>query len=513
MATPAQRPAASFAPPLLRQLHVQVSLAALALLVVMSLALMMLAWWNQGRFSNEVGQRLNMGLAGYVAMHEPQWFDAFGQPNPKAIAEHAHSVMMINPGVEMYLLDATGRIVGHGLPPHEVARERVDLTPIRSMLAAAKEGGSQLPVLGDDPRRRAGQSIFSVDELRRDGRLQGYLYLVLGGELYQSIADGLRSSYVMRQLAFGVIAATVLIAAVMVWTMRRLTRPLRQLARDMDAFRRDELADIEPPPGSDEIAVLRHAVGAMRARIEDQFRRLEQTDRMRRELISNISHDLHTPLARIQGFVETLLIREDQLDGATRRRHLETALRHCRSLNRRIADLFELSKLESARVELRCEPFVLAELIQDVVQGAQLDAQQRGIRLEMAPPGELAAALVRADIALIERVLQNLIDNALKYTPRGGEVKVSVQVRSEDSRLHVEISDTGAGIAPDDLPFVFERYFRAQAPPAAGAAQDADGTGLGLAIVKRILELHGSAVQVRSTPRQGTSFRFALPQA
>jgi signal transduction histidine kinase len=316
---------------------------------------------------------------------------------------------------------------------------------------------------------------------------------------------------VLRQLAGGGFAATLLTAAVLVLAMVRLTRPLRRLAQDMDAFRRDELSGGEPPAGSDEIAVLRHAAAAMRARIEEQFRRLEQTDRMRRELISNISHDLHTPLARIQGYAETLLIRDAQLDDETRRRHLQTVLQQCRSLNKRIGELFELSKLEAAQEPLRCEPFVLAELIQDVVQGAQLDAQRRGVRLAMAPPGELATALVLADIALIERVLQNLIDNALKYTPRGGAV--TVQAVAQDNRLRVVVSDTGAGIAPDDLPFVFERYFRAHAPGPADAGEEPDGTGLGLAIVKRILDLHGSPVQVRSTPRQGTSFEFALPLA
>jgi signal transduction histidine kinase len=496
--------------PFIGRLHVQVSLAALVALVAMSAALMALAWWSQGRFSNEVAQRLNLGLAGYVAMHETHWFDPQGRADPAVVRAHAHSVMMINPGVDVYLLDPSGRVVGHGLGPDELIRERVDLEPVRAVLAAAK-GGTSLPVLGDDPRRRAGRSVFSVDELRRDGRVQGYLYLVLGGELHQSIADGLRSSYVLRQLALGMLAATVLMAAVMVWTMRRLTRPLRQLARDMDEFRRDELSDAGPPPGSGDIAVLRHAAASMRARIEDQFRRLEQTDRMRRELISNISHDLHTPLARIQGLVETLLIRDTQLAPEARRQHLESALRHCQRLNRRIGDLFELSKLESVAVQLRCEPFVLAELIHDVVQGAQLEAQQRGVRLAMEPPGELASELVRADIALIERVLQNLIDNALKYTPHGGEVQV--RLRCADRHMHVEVTDTGAGIAPDDLPFIFERYFRAHAPCAAGADERASGTGLGLAIVKRILDLHGSAVQVRSSLRQGTSFRFALPMA
>ncbi len=156
----------------------------------------------------------------------------------------------------------------------------------------------------------------------------------------------------------------------------------------------------------------------MRARIAEQFKRLEDNDRLRRELIGNISHDLHTPLASVQGYIETVLLRGDTLDATTREQHLRTALSHSRKLDRRIADLFELSKLDAGRVQPKVEPFRLAELLQDVVQSYRLQAQQRGVKLEFDPAGQ-GHALVRADIALIERVLQNLVDNALRYTPAG----------------------------------------------------------------------------------------------
>ena len=163
---------------------------------------------------------------------------------------------------------------------------------------------------------------------------------------------------------------------------------------------------------------LREATRAMQQRIAQQLQHLQDNDRLRRELVSNISHDLHTPLANVQGYVETLLLAGDQpRRRRSRAASAHRAMRHLKRLHRRIADLFELSKLDAGQVAPRLEPFRLGELLQDVVQDGQLAARERGVRLTLladsADAQASAHALVRADIGLIERVLQNLVDNAL----------------------------------------------------------------------------------------------------
>jgi signal transduction histidine kinase len=247
----------------------------------------------------------------------------------------------------------------------------------------------------------------------------------------------------------------------------------------------------------------------MQQRIAQQLRHLQDNDQLRRELVSNISHDLHTPLANVQGYVETLLLAGDRLDAAARRQHLETALRHLRRLHRRIADLFELSKLDAGGVAPRLEPFRLGELLQDVVQDGQLAARERGVVLSLAAGAELQASVL-ADIGLIERVLQNLVDNALAHTPRGGAVTLAVE-REGPGALRVAVIDTGSGIAREHLAHIFERYWRADDTPDSPG--HGAGAGLGLAIVKRILDLHDSLVCVDSDPARGTRFAFTLPQA
>jgi two-component system, OmpR family, sensor kinase len=200
-------------------------------------------------------------------------------------------------------------------------------------------------------------------------------------------------------------------------------------------------------------------------------------------------------------------------------------------LDRRIADLFELSKLDAGRIQPAAEVFCLAELLQDVVQSYQLIAQQKGVRLHLALGSQMTAR-VSADIALIERVLQNLVDNALRHTPQDGDVTLALTAVAgqgpqiapaapalqgtpgwQGSHLQISVSDTGQGIAPAHLPHIFERYWTASDAELA-PAQTAHNTssGLGLAIVKRILELHGSVAQVHSELMHGTRIEFVLPR-
>jgi signal transduction histidine kinase len=434
--------------------------------------------------------------------------DAAGRVNRAAVAAMATQAMMINPAIEVYLLDAGGRVRAHALADlggADPVGAGVDLVPVRALATGAP---AMLPVLGDDPRHPGRRTIVSAAPLPAAGGAAspGWLYVVLEGRSAQAAADALARSRVVPDGALVLGLSTLLAAGVLVLALVRLTRPLRRLTDRVQDFHGDE-PGAALPPARDEIGLLEAAVAAMQARIGQQLEHLQQADRMRRELVGNISHDLRTPLSNIQGYVETVLLRADRLDTAAREQHLRTALRHADLLGKRIAELFELSTLDAGRVVPRLEVFCLAELLQDVVAGYQLEAGRRGVRLALDAGSQLTTE-VRADIGLIERVLQNLVDNALRHTPVGGAVTLSLAPR--DGRVEVRVHDTGAGIAPADLPHVFERYWRAGSAPPAGSASPGSSAGLGLAIVKRILDLHGSVVEVRSAPREGACFTFGL---
>ncbi len=232
---------------------------------------------------------------------------------------------------------------------------------------------------------------------------------------------------------------------------------------------------------------------------------LQQADRQRQSLVLNLSHDLRTPLASMQGYLELLLLRHRTLAPEDLQNHLATAARQSERVSRLVADLFELARLETEGLQAQAEPFPAAELVHDLVQRYAPAAQRAGIELR----AEAAAGTpqVLAELALVERLLSNLLDNALRHTPAGGRVTVAVQVVHEHARLVV--SDTGEGIAGADLPGVFDRYATASRVGDSGSS----GTGLGLAIARRIALLHGSGLELDSQPGEGTRVSFDLPLA
>jgi len=241
----------------------------------------------------------------------------------------------------------------------------------------------------------------------------------------------------------------------------------------------------------------------MSNKIREQFESLKETDRLRRELVSNVSHDLRTPLASMHGYVETLLLKNDTLSEQERLRYLEITRKHSLRLRQLIGDLFELSKLDSASIKPTLESFSLAELLQDVTQEFELQAENKGIEIKVH--SQTGTSMVQADIGLMQRVLENLLRNAVRYTPQGGTISISLDPKP--GFVAVAVADTGCGIAEHELERIFDRFYRSE----QGEEERSSSAGLGLAIVKRILDLHGSRITVESILNRGTRFEFEVP--
>jgi signal transduction histidine kinase len=294
-----------------------------------------------------------------------------------------------------------------------------------------------------------------------------------------------------------------LLAALCVFQL--FTRRIKKLAAAVEALQQGDFSVPLRVPGADaqgdEIERLGAHVEMMSARIASQLAELERVASRRRELLANVSHDLRTPLTSMQGYLETLLMRHGSLDPTEERNYLETAARHSERLGRLVSELFELTKLDAGEVTPRLEDFLPAELAHDIAQKFSLDAQQRQVSLNAASvDGRLS---VHADIGMVERVLENLVENALRHTPPGGSV--SIELSRSAQRARVVVRDTGKGIAKEDLPSVFERYYRANRSAPGGHV------GLGLEIARRIVRLHGGDIVVESEVGRGASFCFDLP--
>ena len=488
-----------------RTLYGKLVAALFALVATISLIYVGLTVTTTRLYLQEVNQKLNQTLAASIVAETPLLHG--GTVDQAAFEGLFHSLMVINPNIELYLLGPDGVILSYNAPPGRVRRGRVSLAPIRAFI----DGAEAFPIRGDDPRDPQGRKVFSAAELREGPRLAGYLYVVLGGEAFDSVARMIQDSYILR-LAVGVGLASLALALIAgLVSFNWLTRRLRRLSAAVEAFKQGEfqaamsLGPWRRGPRGDEIDELGITVEQMSQRIVDQIRQLRHADATRRELIANISHELRTPLTSLQGYLETLLIKEGTLSEAERRHYLDLAAKHGKRLSQLTAELFELAMLESQGTELHFEPFSLAELVQDVAQKFELEAEKHGLVLETEIPA--GAPFVSGDIALIERVLENLIENAIKYTPQGGRIRLALV--PGPGRIAARVSDTGVGIPADEIPHIFERFYRVEKSRGEGP----EGTGLGLAIARRILELHGTAIVVESKPGNGTSFSFELPTA
>jgi signal transduction histidine kinase len=232
-------------------------------------------------------------------------------------------------------------------------------------------------------------------------------------------------------------------------------------------------------------------------------------DRFRREGVSNLSHDLRSPLTATVACLETL---EQRWAGDGRRdddRHLvQVALRNTRNAAGLVRSLGDLALLDEPEFKLEPMRLDLAEVLDDIALRFGQRAAQQGVALRFEPQGG-EAAVAAVDVELFERAVANLLDNALKFTPAGGQVVL--RAGCANGQVQVAVADSGVGVAADALPHLFDRHYRARS--SVEPATSDEGKGLGLAIVKRIVELHGGSVEVSSAPGQGTTVRMFLPAA
>jgi two-component system phosphate regulon sensor histidine kinase PhoR len=232
-----------------------------------------------------------------------------------------------------------------------------------------------------------------------------------------------------------------------------------------------------------------------------ELRRLE---RVRQDFVANVSHEFKTPLTAIQGFAETLLAGALH-DPNNNRRFLEIIREQAARLARLTDDLLKLARIEAGKLEVEFRPVKLAELIEGCAETSLLKAKRKQLTLEIDVPSEMPAAL--GDASLLREVLQNLLDNAIQYTPTGGRVHVSASATSREAV--VTVSDTGIGIPLADQERIFERFYRVD----AARSREEGGTGLGLSIAKHIVETHGGRLQVESEVGRGSNFSFSIPLA
>lgn len=453
------------------------------------------------QYGNAMVQRLSGGLAQQIVQREDV-LDAQGRVDRNRLKPLFDRLMTFNPSVELYVVSPDGELLADAAPAGHIQRQKIDIAPLQTFMS-----GAVMPVYGDDPRSQ-NKKVFSATPLRQDGELKGYLYIILQGEEFNSLAEMAWHKALWSTAMWSLLLVAIfgLLGGILVWYW--VARPVKRLTAEVSGLERDSISAIrqlaaQPPLNNtgDEVTLLRNTFIELARQITTQWDRLADSDRQRREFIANISHDLRTPLTSLLGYLETLSMKASTLTADQHQQYLAIALRQGQKVRHLSQQLFELARLEHGGIKPQCERFAMAELISDVAQKFELTAQTRQLRLHIDVPGPLP--LVNADVSMIERVVTNLLDNAMRHTPVGGEIRLAVW--QEDERLQVEIADNGTGVDATLRDDLFQR-------PSAlypQASRENRG-GLGLLIVKRMLELHGGGIRLMESV-SGARFRFFVP--
>lgn len=484
---------------MLRSLYSKLAISLFVILCLFGLLFTQLLQYASEQYQQEVTQRLNETLADHVIAELDFFHDT--KINQSALKQTVHMMMVINPNIEVYLLDPEGKILDYVAPHAKIKRDRIDVAPIQAFINKQ----ASFPLTGEDPRDLSGRKVFSVAAIKKHNQLQGYLYIILGGEEYAGVAGMLKDSYILRIMIWGVAISIIVAFLIGLMVFSLMTRRLRNLTRQMNNSVEKNIFEpiaVTKIKKGDEVDQLARQFNRLIEKINLQIEELRNVDKVRRDLIANVSHDLRTPITTLQGYLDTLLLKDKSLSDSEKQKYLKISINHSKHLSRLVSELFELAKLDSCESIIYAEPFSLAELVQDVIQKFTLHADKKGISLKYEYTNQ--PGLVFGDIGMMQRALENLIQNALRHTEQGGTVMITVT--TTDEKVIVVVSDNGCGIPKAELSQIFNRFYRVDK-----SRTQTNSSGLGLAITKRILELHGSEINVSSQVNQGTTFSFQIP--
>ena len=406
-----------------------------------------------------------------VAAHIAKFTSPYGQGgiDRKKADSVFYQAMVISPSAEVYFLDTSGRVICFHGEHSEIRNWQVSMEPIRRYI---REGGLHY-VDGSDPRDPAHPKIFSAAKVEKDGESLGYIYVIIGNQQYRSVTQMLVNSRVTPVILGAVmfiLAALPLVITILY--IRRFRRRFDEVTTVLNRFREGNFSARFALRDQDELGLITGSFNMMADLLVENIQRLTTSEKERRDFMVNISHDLRTPLAIARGYVETLQLKRGQLSPAQVREYEDLVVNKMRQVDKMVGQLFELSKMESASFEVHREPFVFSEVLQEVLSTVA-DGRLGEIVCENCTDN----TYVEADISMMERVVQNLLVNAVSYTREGGRIVVCLE--KAESGLGVQISNEGEPLTEELLAWI-NGNSKVNLPKPA----------IGLMIVRKMLALH-----------------------
>jgi signal transduction histidine kinase len=421
-------------------------------------------------------QRINKDVAAHIAQFTSP-FDSTGLN--RTIADSVfYDAMILSPSVEVYFLDTAGRVMYYHAPDSVIRQWQLSLAHIKQYILS---GGTQY-IKGPDPKEPGKDKIFSAADVVYGNKHLGYIYVILGGNNYQTVSQMLFGNHVTLLAIQVTVVVVVLSVALSLLYLNRIRRKLTKITDVLAAYREGNYKARFDSATFDEFSSLTRSFNTMADLLTHNIEQLEMAEKQRKDFLANISHDLRTPLTVIRGYVETLQDGSDHGTLTWEKQEEITGLLHkkIRQMESMIMQLFELSRMESAEFKLAREPFNVAEVMEETANDLCKLAEQRQIRLTSSGTHEMI--WINGDIALMERAIQNLAANAIKHTSEGGWVRITLEKRGRDILAAFENN----GHALNEALLLWINSDAVNKDPEQKVR-----LGLGLAIVKRILQLHG----------------------
>ncbi|MFS1424815.1 MULTISPECIES: sensor histidine kinase [unclassified Shewanella] len=472
-------------------------LSATLMVLLLFVALWQWLQLNHEFSRNQIQQSLHLQLAEHMAHINPLLSQ--GITSDAALKEAFHDFMLLGPSFEIYTLDPQGRVIAYDAKEEKIKTTRVNLAKIKQFIA-----GRDLPILGTDPRSKKTEKIFSVSPLiTTDGLHSGYLYVIIGGEDYDSWQALINSENQPKlwgaTIGFWIIFALMLFVLLLGF----FTQPIKKLASDLNQLKDSPLSGTLALPnrynGSEEIRVLSDNINHLLHKISQQHQQVKRQQQAKHDFLLHLSHDLKTPLTSLLGYIDTWLL----LPPAERQPELiEYAANSGQNLQQLLAQLLELAALENGQISAQISQINLREVLLDLKQTFAPRAQKLGILLDFNIADELQ---VYTDPQLMRRILNNLVDNALRYTPKGGTIKVYSESLNGQSWLAVK--DTGAGMHKHEVEALKQLSMQQL---SFEPNQTLPQLGVGLAIVRQLLGLLKCRINVDSEPGTGSCFHIEL---
>lgn len=458
------------------------------------------------RFHSQTTQRLNANVANHLIEEKFKNESPFledGSVNIELFDDVMHDMMAVNRAIEVYLLDEKGFVLHSvvlkkSLDQFKLIR-KVDLNPIANFIKNKEQY-----ILGDDPKDLGAKKIFSAAQFKSNGKV-GYIYVVLASHDFERICSDLFKGYFSKLTIITILITSFLSIGIGWLCILYISKSLLIVIHHVNKFKEGNLQSRIPEESTLSLSVLATTFNEMADTISDNIEEIKSINSFKKQLIANISHDLRSPLTLIRGYAETLNESEIILTEKNKQEFLRIIEKSTLTLANLVNQLNEYSKLDAKQLSPKKSIFDIKELITEIINRYHIVTNQKKVRVSLKHKSN-QDYFVHADKILINRVIQNILDNALKFTPKKGTI--IFYLNTEYSRVVVKIKDSGAGLNAEERDLIFDRWYTSK------ESHKQSGLGLGLAIAKKIIELHGTSILIHSEGiNKGCEFSFSLPDA